>query len=73
MLRKYTNEIPPGRMDDLLSSGILMGLLIEKDEKTSLDIRQATNIMRTLVGNEIVDYSDVFNHSRLYTWLQWIG
>ena len=48
--------------------------------------RQVSNIRRTLVGNYIVDHSDVVGaspvgaaptisnlHSELNTWLQWIG
>ena len=41
---------------------------------------QTSNISATLVGNEIVDHSDVVGaaaqlrrHSRLNTWLQWIA
>ena len=42
---------------------------------------QTSNIRCTLVGNKIVDDLDVFGtspvqrhlHSRLNTWLQWIG
>ena len=42
--------------------------------------RKVSNIRRTLVGNKIVDHSDVVGaspelhlHSQLNTWLQWIG
>ena len=43
--------------------------------------RIASNMSRTLVGNKIIDHSDVFEaapvqlhlHSRLITWFQWIG
>ena len=46
--------------------------------------RQTSDLSRTLVGNELVDQSDVVEHrlsallqrhlhSRLNTWLQWIG
>ena len=46
--------------------------------------RQISNISRILIGNKIVDHSDVVrasplgavqlhHHSRLNTWLQWIG
>ena len=36
------------------------------------DYRKASNISRTLVGNKIVDNSDVAN-SQLNIWLQWIS
>ena len=42
--------------------------------------RQTSNVSRTLVGNRIVDHSDVIgallqlhHHFRLNAWLQWIG
>ena len=42
--------------------------------------RQVANISRTLVGNKVVDHSDVVSamlqlhlHSRPNTWLYWIG
>ena len=35
--------------------------------------RQTSNISHSLVGNRIVDHSDVDLISRLNTWLQWIG
>ena len=49
-----------------------------------MNYRQVSNIRRTLVGNEIVDHSDIVgaspvgaapttSSSRLNTWLQWIG
>ena len=34
--------------------------------------RKVSNIRRTIVGNKIVDHSDVVGAS-LNTWLQWIG
>ena len=38
--------------------------------------RKVSNIRGTLLGNKIVDHSDVVHlhlHSQLNTWLQWIG
>ena len=35
--------------------------------------RKVSNIRRTLVGNKIVDHSDVVGASPVGAWLQWIG
>ena len=58
--------------------------ILMKTKFSESDYRQVSNISRTLVGNKIVDHSDVVGaspvgaaptnlHSRLNTWLHWIG
>ena len=43
----------------------------------TMKYRRTSDIRRTLVGNKTVDHSDAVGqlhlHSRLNTWLQWIG
>ena len=53
-------------------------MAISNANKFVIKYSQTSNISNTLVGYKIVDHSDVallqlHFHSRLNTWLQWIG
>ena len=56
----------------------------QESTTVKMPYRQTFNINRILVGNKIVDHSDVVgalpvraapttSHARLNTWIQWIG